>query len=140
MDSLEKETKSIKINCMIREFFGKIFSIRTTPKGAILTFMGEDYIPARSVEDLTDSIKILEAALEKRIMTIKIMESRLQQNRDLIERMHNALDAQNNQLHQQMDIMNTQRKQLRHIDQIDWRMNKLKMEHKKLKRITIGED
>ena len=73
-------------------------------------------------------------------MKIKIMESRLQKNKDLIERMHNALDAQNRQMHQQMDIINTQRQQLKHIDQIDWRMNKLKMEHKKLKRIAIGDD
>ncbi|MCR5265287.1 MAG: hypothetical protein K6E29_01670 [Cyanobacteria bacterium RUI128] len=124
---------------MIREFFGKILSIRTTPRGAILTFLGEEYIPAKSVEGLTDSIKILEAAMEKRIMTIKIMETRLQKNKDLIERMHKALEAQNRQLHEQMDLINTQRQQLRHIDQIDWRMNKLKMEHKKLKKMTIGD-
>ena len=69
---------------MIREIFGKILSIRTTPRGAILTIMGEEYIPAKSVEALTDSIKILEAAMEKRIMTIKIMETRLIKNKELI--------------------------------------------------------
>lgn len=124
---------------MIREFLGKIFSIKTTPQGVILTFMGEEYIPLKSVEKLNDSNKILRAALEKRAMTMKIMESRLIQNKDLIERMHNALEAQNKQMHEQMDLINTQRQQLKHIDQIDWRMNKLKHEQKKLQRYANGE-
>ena len=124
---------------MIREFFGKIFSIRTSPRGMILTFFGEEYVPLKSVEKLHDHNKILEAALQKRVATIKIMEGRLQQNMELIERMHKALDAQNKQMHQQMDLINQQRKQLRHIDQIDWRMNKIKMEQKKLKRFANGE-
>lgn len=124
---------------MIREFLSKIFSIKTTPQGVILTFMGEEYIPLKSVEKLNDSNKILRAALEKRAMTMKIMESRLIQNKDLIERMHNALEAQNKQMHEQMDLINTQRQQLKHIDQIDWRMNKLKHEQKKLQRYANGE-
>ena len=124
---------------MIKEFFGKIFSLRTTPHGVMLTFMGEEYMPVKAVETLTDHIKILEMAMEKRIATIKIMESRLQKNKELIERMHSALEAQNRQLHEQMDIINEQRRKLRHIDQIDWRMNKLKLEHKKLKRYATGE-
>ena len=101
--------------------------------------MGEEYVPIKSIEKLTDKTKILEASLEKRIMTIKIMERRLVQNKDLIERMHKALDAQNKQMHEQMDIINNQRMQLKHIDQIDWRMNKLKHEQKKLKRYANGE-
>lgn len=124
---------------MISEFLGKIFSIRTTPNGVVLTFMGEEYVPIKSIEKLTDKTKILEASLEKRIMTIKIMERRLVQNKDLIERMHKALDAQNKQMHEQMNIINNQRMQLKHIDQIDWRMNKLKHEQKKLKRYANGE-
>lgn len=123
---------------MIREFLEKIFSIRTTSQGIVLTFFGEEYIPLKSIEPLSDKVKILEAALEKRIMTIKIMENRLVQNRDLIERMHKALDAQNKQMHTQMDIINTQREQLKHIDRIDWRMNKLKLEQKKLKKFANG--
>ena len=124
---------------MIREFFGKIFSIKTTPQGVVLTFMGEEYVPVKSIEKLIDSNKILRAALEKRVMTMKIMESRLIQNKDLIERMHKALEAQNKQMHEQMDLINTQRQQLKHIDQIDWRMNKLKLEQKKLQRYANGE-
>ena len=124
---------------MIREFLGKIFSIRTTPQGIILTFMGEEYVPLKSIEKLADSNKILRAALEKRTMTMKIMERRLVQNKDLIERMHSALDAQNRQMHEQMDLINSQRQQLKHIDQIDWRMNKLKHEQKKLRKYANGE-
>jgi uncharacterized protein (DUF3084 family) len=124
---------------MIREFLGKIFSIRTTPQGVILTFMGEEYVPLKSIEKLADSNKILRAALEKRTMTMKIMERRLVQNKDLIERMHSALDAQNRQMHEQMDLINSQRQQLKHIDQIDWRMNKLKHEQKKLRKYANGE-
>ena len=136
---LEKSHKTIKIYGMIRDFFSKIFSVKTTPNGVILTFMGEEYIPAKAVERILDRNKILEAALEKRIMTLNIMEGRLQKNKDLIERMHRALDAQNRQMHEQMDLINKQRQQLRHIDQIDWRMNKLKMEQKKIKRFANGE-
>lgn len=124
---------------MIREFLGKIFSIRTTPQGVILTFMGEEYVPLKSIEKLADSNKILRAALEKRTMTMKIMERRLVQNKDLIERMHSALEAQNRQMHEQMDLINSQRQQLKHIDQIDWRMNKLKHEQKKLRKYANGE-
>lgn len=123
---------------MIREFLSKIFSIKTTQRGVVLTFMGEEYIPIKSVEALHDRNKILEAAMEKRIMTIKILEKRLNQNMELIERMHNALDAQNKQMHKQLDIINNQKSQLKHIDQIDWRMNKLKLEQKKIKRYTEG--
>ena len=117
---------------MIRDFFSKIFSVKNTPKGIILTFMGEEYIPLKSVEGLTDKIKILEATLEKRIMTIRIMDERLKKDKDLIERMHKALDAQNRQMHEQLDIINTQRAQLKHIDQINWRMTKLKHDQKKI--------
>lgn len=124
---------------MIREFLRNLFSIRTTPQGVILTFLGEEYVPVKSIEAIIDKNKILQAALEKRIMTIKIMENRLVQNKDLIERMHRALDAQNKQMHEQMDIINNQRSQLKHIDQIDWRMNKLKLEQKKLKKYANGE-
>ena len=121
---------------MIREFFAKIFSIKTTPRGVVLTLLGEEYIPLKSVERLHDRNKILEAAMEKRIMTIKIMEGRLQKNKELIERMHKALDAQNRQMHEQMDLINTQRQQLKHIEQIDWRMNKFRLEQKRIKKIT----
>jgi len=124
---------------MIGEFLKKIFSFKTTPQGVVLTILGEEYVPVKTIETLADKNKILLAALEKRIMTIKIMESRLSKNKELIERMHSALDAQNKQMHIQMDIINTQRQQLKHIDQIDWRMNKLKMEQKKLKRFANGE-
>ena len=123
---------------MIREFLSKLFSIRTTPQGVVLTFLGEEYTPIKTIEALSDENKILKAALLKRIETMKIMESRLIQNKDLIERMHRALDAQNKQMHEQLDIINTQRKQLKHLDQIDWRMNKLKMEQKKLQRFANG--
>ncbi len=124
---------------MIREFFAKIFSIKTTPRGVVLTFMGEEYIPAKSVERIIDRNKILEAALEKRVLTMKIMENRLVQNQDLIERMHKALEAQNRQMHEQMNLINSQRQQLKHINQIDWRMNKLKHEHNKLKKFANGQ-
>ena len=123
---------------MIREFLSKLFSIRTTPQGVVLTFLGEEYTPIKTIETLSDENKILKAALQTRIETMKIMESRLIQNKDLIERMHRALDAQNKQMHEQLDIINTQRKQLKHLDQIDWRMNKLKMEQKKLQRFANG--
>ena len=123
---------------MIREFFAKILSVRNTHRGIIITILGEEFIPLISVEPLVDKLKILEAAMQKRIMTIKIMDDRLKKNKELIERMSNALESQNRQLHKQMDIINEQRKQLKHIDQIDWRMNKLKMEHKKLKKFASG--
>lgn len=123
---------------MIRDFLRKIFSIKTTPQGVILTFLGEEYIPLKAIENLVDKNKILEAALEKRIMTIQIMDRRLKQNKDLIEKMHKVLDAQNKQMHEQMDLIDNQRKQLKHIEQIDWKMNKLKLEHKKLIRYTNG--
>jgi hypothetical protein len=119
---------------MIRELFSKIFSIKNTPQGDILTFLGDEYILKKSVEPLLDRVLILETALEKRVQTIQIMDNRLKKNMALIERMHKALDAQNRQMHEQMDIINTQRRQLKHIDQIDWRMNKLKLEQKKLSR------
>ena len=123
---------------MIREFLSKLFSIRTTPQGVVLTFLGEEYTPIKTIEKLSDENKILKAALDKRIEAMKIMESRLIQNKDLIERMHRALDAQNKQMHEQMDIIYTQRNQLKHINQIDWRMNKLKLEQKKLQRFANG--
>lgn len=123
---------------MIRDFIQKIFSIKTTPRGIILTFMGEEYVPLKSIEALVDKNKILEASLDKRIMTIRIMEGRLKQNKDLIEKMHQVLDAQNRQMHEQLDIINNQRRQLKHIDQIDWRMNKLKHEQKKIIKYTNG--
>ncbi len=124
---------------MVRNFFSKILSFKTTPQGVILTFLGEEYVPIKAIENLIDNNKILRAALEKRVMTMKIMENRLQKNKELIERMHKALDAQNRQMHEQMDLINKQRQQLKHIDQIDWRMNKLKHEQKKLKRFANGE-
>jgi len=121
---------------MIRDFFSKIFSIKTTNRGVVLTFMGEEYIPLKSVEGFVDKIKILEATLEKRIMTIKIMDERLKKDKDLIERMHRALDSQNRQMHEQLDIINRQREQLKHLDQINWRMTKLKHDQKKIIRMT----
>lgn len=124
---------------MVRNLFSKILSFKTTPQGVILTFLGEEYVPIKAIENLIDNNKILRAALEKRVMTMKIMENRLQKNKELIERMHKALDAQNRQMHEQMDLINKQRQQLKHIDQIDWRMNKLKHEQKKLKRFANGE-
>ena len=123
---------------MIREFLSKLFSIRTTPQGVVLTFLGEEYTPIKTIEKLSDENKILKAALDKRVEAMKIMEARLIQNKDLIERMHRALDAQNKQMHEQMDIIYTQRNQLKHINQIDWRMNKLKLEQKKLQRYANG--
>ena len=124
---------------MVRNLFSKILSFKTTPQGVILTFLGEEYVPIKAIEKLIDNNKILRAALEKRVMTMKIMENRLQKNKELIERMHKALDAQNRQMHEQMDLINKQRQQLKHIDQIDWRMNKLKHEQKNLKRFANGE-
>lgn len=124
---------------MIGDIFKKIFNIRFTQQGMVLTLFGEEYVPIKSVEQLVDRNKILSAALEKRVMTIKIMESRLVKNKDLIERMHNALEAQNQQLHKQMDIINTQRQQLKQLDRIDWHMKKLKHEQNKLKKIANGQ-
>lgn len=124
---------------MIRDFFAKIISFRKTPQGTVLVFLGEEYVPKKFVENIIDRNLILEAALKKRIMAMNIMDSRLKQNKDLIERMHNALEAQNKQMHKQMDLINEQRQQIRHIKQIDWRMNKLKMEQKKIKEFAGGE-
>lgn len=121
---------------MIREILGKIFSFRTTPQGLILTLLGEEYVPVKTIESLSDKNKILIAALEKRIAAMKIMESRLIKNQDLIEKMDRALESQNKQMHELMDTINSQRRQLKQLDQIDWRMNKLKLEQKKIKRMA----
>ena len=119
---------------MIREFLSKIFSIRKTNQGIILTIFGEEYISLRSVEALSDRNKVLELAMEKRIKTIQILDSRLKQNMELLERMSCTLDAQNQQMHKQQDIINNQRQKLKFVEQLNWRMNKLKHEQKKIKK------
>jgi len=124
---------------MIREFLGKIFSIKTTRQGLILTLLGEEYVPIKTIEELSDHNKILVAAIEKRIAAMKIMDDRLKKNKILIEKMDNALAAQNRQMHELMDTINQQRRQLKQLDQIDWRMNKLKLEQKKIKRLANWE-
>lgn len=119
---------------MIREVLSKVFSIKKTKQGIILTILGIEFIPLKSVEAISDRNKVLELAMEKRIKTIQILDSRLKQNMELIERMSCTLEAQNRQMHQQQDIINTQRRQLKHVEQLNWRMNKLKLEQKKIKK------
>lgn len=119
---------------MIRNFLSNIFSIRTTKQGVILTIFGTEYIPLKSIETLADRNKVLELAMEKRIKTIQILDSRLKQNMELLERMSCTLDAQNEQMIKQQDIINNQRRKLKYIEQLNWRMNKLKHEQKKIKK------
>ena len=119
---------------MIREVLAKIFSIRKTRQGVVITVFGAEYIPLKSVEDLSDRNKVLELAMDKRIKTIEILDSRLKQNMELIERMSCTLEAQNRQMHKQQDIINSQRQQLKHIEQLTWRMNKLKLKQRKIEK------
>jgi hypothetical protein len=123
---------------MIRDFLKNIYSITEDGDIPTLTLSGIEYIPKKCVEVLIDKVKMLELALKKRIDTIKILEYRLKKDQDLLAKMHNVMEAQNRQLHEQMDIINEQRRKLKHIEQIDWRMNKLKLEQKKLVRYTQG--
>lgn len=123
---------------MIRDFMKNIYSVTDDGEIPTLTLSGVQYIPKNFVEGLIDKVKMLELALSKRIETIKILEFRLKKDQDLLAQMHRVLDAQNKQLHEQMDIINDQKEKLKHIEQIDWRMNKLKLEHKKLIKYTNG--
>lgn len=115
-----------------------IYSVTDDGEIPTLTLSGVQYIPKNFVEGLIDKVKMLELALSKRVETIKILEFRLKKDQDLLAQMHRVLDAQNKQLHEQMDIINDQKEKLKHIEQIDWRMNKLKLEHKKLIKYTNG--
>ncbi|DAA97096.1 TPA: hypothetical protein CPT80_02610 [Candidatus Gastranaerophilales bacterium HUM_9] len=123
---------------MIRDFLKNIYSVTDDGEIPTLTLSGIQYIPKNFVEGLIDKVKMLELALHKRIETIKILEARLKKDQDLLQKMHTVLEAQNRQLHEQMDIINDQRQKLKHIEQIDWRMNKLKLEQKKLIKYTQG--
>lgn len=123
---------------MIRDFLKNIYSVTDDGEIPTLTLSGIQYIPKNFVEGLIDKVKMLELALHKRIETIKILEARLKKDQDLLQKMHTVLEAQNRQLHEQMDIINDQRQKLKHIEQIDWRMNKLKLEQKKLIKFTQG--
>ncbi|MCD8377617.1 MAG: hypothetical protein LUB59_02380 [Candidatus Gastranaerophilales bacterium] len=121
---------------MIRDFLSRIISIKNTPQGRVLTIFGEEYIPIKSIELFINKIKILEAAMEKRIATIRIMDERLKRDKELIERMHRALGAQNQQMHEQLNIINRQRSQLKHIEQLNWKLTKLKHEQKKIVKMS----
>lgn len=123
---------------MIRDFLKNIYSVTDDGEIPTLTLSGIQYIPKNFVEGLIDKVKMLELALHKRIETIKILEARVKKDQDLLQKMHTVLEAQNRQLHEQMDIINDQRQKLKHIEQIDWRMNKLKLEQKKLIKYTQG--
>ena len=123
---------------MIRDFLKNIYSVTDDGEIPTLTLSGIQYIPKNFVEGLIDKVKMLELALHKRIETIKILEARLKKDQDLLQKMHTVLEAQNSQLHEQMDIITDQRQKLKHIEQIDWRMNKLKLEQKKLIKFTQG--
>ena len=123
---------------MIRDFLKNIYSVTDDGEIPTLTLSGIKYIPKDFVDGLIDKVKMLELALHKRIETIKILEARLKKDQDLLQKMHTVLEAQNRQLHEQMDIINDQRQKLKHIEQIDWRMNKLKLEQKKLIKYTQG--
>ena len=123
---------------MIRDFLKNIYSVTDDGEIPTLTLSGIKYIPKDFVDGLIDKVKMLELALHKRIETIKILEGRVKKDQDLLKKMHTVLEAQNRQLHEQMDIINDQRQKLKHIEQIDWRMNKLKLEQKKLVKYTQG--
>ncbi len=123
---------------MIRDFLKNIYSVTDDGEIPTLTLSGIKYIPKDFVDGLIDKVKMLELALHKRIETIKILEGRIKKDQDLLQKMHTVLEAQNRQLHEQMDIINDQRQKLKHIEQIDWRMNKLKLEQKKLVKYTQG--
>lgn len=123
---------------MIRDFLKNIYSVTDDGEIPTLTLSGIQYIPKNFVDGLIDKVKMLELALHKRIETIKILEGRIKKDQDLLQKMHTVLEAQNRQLHEQMDIINDQRQKLKHIEQIDWRMNKLKLEQKKLVKYTQG--
>ena len=123
---------------MIRDFIKNIYSVTDDDGIPTITQSGVKYVPKSFMEGLIDKVKMLELALQKRIETIKILEFRLKKDQELLEKMHQVLESQNKQLHEQMDIINDQRQKLKHIEQIDWRMNKLKLEHKKLVRYTNG--
>ncbi len=123
---------------MIRDFLKNIYSVTDDGEIPTLTLSGIKYIPKDFVDGLIDKVKMLELALHKRIETIKILEGRVKKDQDLLQKMHTVLEAQNRQLHEQMDIINDQRQKLKHIEQIDWRMNKLKLEQKKLVKYTQG--
>ena len=104
----------------------------------VLKHLGIEYIPKKVVQELIDKVKMLELAFHKRGESIKILEFRIKKDQELLAKMHKVMDMQNKQLHEQMDIIEEQREKLKHIEQIDWRMNKLKFEQKKLIRYTQG--
>lgn len=115
-----------------------IYSVTDDGEIPTLTLSGVQYIPKNFVEGLIDKVKMLELALSKRIETIKVLQFRIKKDQEMMEHMHHVLEEQNKQLHKQMDIINDQREKLKHIEQIDWRMNKLKLEQKKIIRYTQG--
>lgn len=123
---------------MIRDFMKNIYSVTGNGEIPTLKHSGVEYVPKSFVEGLIDKVKMLELALQKRIETIKILEFRLKKDQEMLEKMHEVLDSQNKQLHKQMDIISEQKERLKQIEQIDWRMNKLKLEQKKLVRYTQG--
>lgn len=123
---------------MIRDFLKNIHSISDDNNIPTLTHLGVEYIPKALAEDLLDKVKMLELAFHKRGESIKILEFRIKKDQELLAKMHQVMDAQNRQLHEQMDLIEEQRQKLKRIEQIDWRMNKLKLEQKKLVRYTQG--
>lgn len=123
---------------MIRDFLNNIHSISDDNTIHTLTHKGIEYIPKKLAEELLDKVKMLELAFNKRGESIKILEFRIKKDQELLAKMHQVMDAQNKQLHEQMSLIEEQRDKLKRIEQIDWRMNKLKLEQKKLVRYTQG--
>lgn len=123
---------------MIRDFLKNIHSISDDSDIPTLTHLGIEYIPKKLAEELLDKVKMLELAFNKRGESIKILEFRIKKDQELLAKMHQVMDAQNKQLHEQMSLIEEQRDKLKRIEQIDWRMNKLKLEQKKLVRYTQG--
>lgn len=123
---------------MIRDFLNNIHSISDDNSIPTLTHKGIEYIPKKAVEALIDKVKMLELAFHKRGESIKILEFRIKKDQELLAKMYQVMESQNRQLHEQMDLIEEQRDKLKRIEQIDWRMNKLKLEQKKLVRYTQG--
>lgn len=119
---------------MIRDFLENIYSVTNEGDIKIITLSGIQYVQKKVLDSIIDKLKMLELAVIKKSETIKILEFRIKKDQDLLAKMHKVMEAQNRQLHEQMDIINDQRQKLKHIEQIDWRMNKLKLEQKKLSR------
>ena len=119
---------------MIRDFLENIYSVTNEGDIKVITLSGIQYVQKKVLDSIIDKLKMLELAVIKKSETIKILEFRIKKDQDLLAKMHKVMEAQNRQLHEQMDIINDQRQKLKHIEQIDWRMNKLKLEQKKLSR------